>query len=129
MTLVLLDAKAAFDVVDHKNLMRRLFHIGVNDEHWNLINSLHTNATTSIKWKNTVSDSFIIHQGIRQGGVMSADLYKIYVDPLLHNLQCSNLGMFIGDIPCPATACADDVTLNSSKSCDTQTLILHMTIA
>lgn len=123
MTLVLLDAKAAFDVVDHKNLMRRLFHIGVNDEHWNLINSLHTNATTSIKWKNTVSDSFIIHQGIRQGGVMSADLYKIYVDPLLHNLQCSNLGMFIGDIPCPATACADDVTLNSSKSCDTQTLI------
>ena len=29
--LILLDAKSAFDVVDHAHMLRRLFHIGVQD--------------------------------------------------------------------------------------------------
>ncbi len=41
-----------------------------------------------------------------------------YID---YNIQV--WGIFIGNIECPATACADDVTLNSSNSDDTQTLI------
>ena len=39
--LVLLDAKVAFDVVNHGNMMRRLYHSGTQDTHWSLINSLH----------------------------------------------------------------------------------------
>ena len=31
--LIFLDAKAAFDVVDHNHLMRRLYHTGINDSH------------------------------------------------------------------------------------------------
>ena len=34
--LVFLDAKAAFDVVDHHHLLRRLYHSGVNDRHWTI---------------------------------------------------------------------------------------------
>jgi hypothetical protein len=64
-----------------------------------------------------------IQQGIRQGGVLSADLYKIYIDPLLHRLQHSSLGIQIGDVACPATACADEVTLNSTTPEDAQILI------
>jgi len=45
-------------------------------------------------------------------GILSADLYKIYIDPLLKQLQQSRLGMNIGYIECGATACADDITLN-----------------
>ncbi|MEW8544512.1 MAG: reverse transcriptase domain-containing protein, partial [Candidatus Thiodiazotropha sp.] len=81
--LVLLDAKSAFDVVNHKNMMRRLFHCGIQDNHWSLINSLHTNATTSVKWRGKVSSPFPVEQGIRQGGIISTDLYKVYVNPLL----------------------------------------------
>ena len=82
--IVTLDAKSAFDVVVHKNLLRKLYHIGIDDNHWTIINSMHTNAKTSIKWKGYISESFDhIEQGVRQGGILSADLYKIYVDPLL----------------------------------------------
>jgi hypothetical protein len=81
--IVTLDAKSAFDVVVHKNLLRKLYHIGIDDNHWTIINSMHTNAKTSIKWKGYISESFHIEQGVRQGGILSADLYKIYVDPLL----------------------------------------------
>ena len=64
------------------------------------INSMHTHAKTSIKWKGYISESFNIEQGVRQGDISSADLYKIYVDPLLHRLKNSGLGVKIGDVEC-----------------------------
>jgi hypothetical protein len=36
--LVLLDTKSAFDVVIHSHLMRRVYHAGIQDKHWSLIN-------------------------------------------------------------------------------------------
>ena len=54
---------------------------------------------------------------------MSADLYKIYVDPLLHWLKNSERGVKIGDVECCATACADDTTINSNHDVEAQTLV------
>ena len=42
LTIILLDAKSAFDVVVHKNLLKKLYHLGIQDKHWTLIKSLHT---------------------------------------------------------------------------------------
>ena len=93
--LVLLDAKSAFDVVNHRNMMRRLYHCGIQDAHWSLINSLHTNATTSVKWRGEVSTPYLVEQGIRQGGIISTDLYKVYVNPVLKRIQYSGMGIRI----------------------------------
>jgi hypothetical protein len=38
--LVILDAKSVFDVVIHSHLMRRVYHAGIQDKHWSLINSM-----------------------------------------------------------------------------------------
>ena len=40
--------------------------------------------------------NFKIEQGVRQGGVLSADLYKLYINPLLNFLDDSGLGGKIG---------------------------------
>jgi hypothetical protein len=53
----------------------------------------------------------------------SADLYKIYIDPLLKQLQQSRLGMNIGHIECGATACADDITLNCTDPTEAQIML------
>ena len=42
-------AKSAFDVVNHNHIMRRLYHIGVQNRHWILINDMHQNATSIVK--------------------------------------------------------------------------------
>ena len=60
--LIFLDAKSAFDVVDHKHLMRRLYHKGVNDGHWTLINSMHHQAASVVKWAGDRSDPCEIEQ-------------------------------------------------------------------
>jgi hypothetical protein len=41
--------------------------------------------------------NFKIEQGVRQGGVLSADLYKLYINPLLNFLDDSELGGKIGN--------------------------------
>ena len=90
--LILLDAKSTFDVVNHDHMLRRLFHIGVQDKHWTLISSLHRDASSVVKWFWEQSTSFKIHQGVCQGGIVSTDIYKILQNPLLNSLQHSGLG-------------------------------------
>ena len=90
--IAFLDSKSVFDVVSHASLMRKLFHIGVEGNHWNLINSLHTDAQTAVKWNSRLSDSFMVQQGVRQGGILSTDLYKVYGNKLLDRLVATLLG-------------------------------------
>ncbi|WAR06081.1 POLR-like protein [Mya arenaria] len=121
--IILLDAKSAFDVVDHKHLLRRIYHMGIQDTHWTLLKNIHENTASIVQWQGNRSEQFPVLQGVRQGGVLSADLYKIYVNPLLNRLQDKEIGCKIGTTRCNATACADDITLNSTVKKETQILI------
>ena len=122
--IAMLDAKSAFDVVVHANLIRRLHQYEFSDQSILLINSLYENAVSHIKWKNLMSEqNFKIEQGVRQGGVLSADLYKLYINPLLNFLDDSGLGGKIGNINVCAPTCADDVALIPYNPLDIQTMV------
>ena len=90
--IAFLDAKSAFDVVNHDSLMRKYFHIGVEGPLWNLIYSLHSGAQTMVCWGGLLSEKFYIQQGVRQGDVLSTDLYKVYVNPALDRVCGTSLG-------------------------------------
>ncbi|CAC5359515.1 unnamed protein product [Mytilus coruscus] len=119
----MLDAKSAFDVVRHTNLIRELYHMGISEQCILLIDNLYKEATTKIKWKGQISGAFDIEQGVRQGGTLSADLYKVYVNQLLDNLNESNICGKIGPISCCAPTCADDIALLGDIPLDLQILI------
>ena len=118
--LVLLDAKAAFDVVVHTHMLRRLFQAGLDDKHWTIIQSMHEGASSAIKWNGKISDQFEVLQGDRQGGILSTDLYKLYVNLLLDRLTSSNIGLKIRNIVCNTSACADGIALMSRNEVDMQ---------
>lgn len=88
----MLDAKAAFDVVLHSHLVRKLFHMGISKQAIHMIDNLYKNAVSKINWKGQSSEPFPINQGVRQGGTLSADLYKVYINQLLNILVDSQLG-------------------------------------
>ena len=88
-----------------------------------MIDNLYRNATTKITWKREFSEGFKIEQGVRQGGTLSADLYKIYVNQLLDILDCAGVRAKIGSIKCCAPTCADDIALIGSNPQDIQTMI------
>ncbi len=118
-----LDAKSAFDVVNVKSLMRRMYQYGVRGHLWSMVDELHRDPTTRVKWAGGVSDSFPVDKGVRQGGILSTLEYKQYINPLLDSLTKSGLGAKIGPYPVPAPTCADDVTLVADSPLDLQTML------
>lgn len=121
--IAFLDVKAAFDVVSHASLLRKLFHIGVDNTEWSLINSLHTGAQSVVKWAGATSDSFKVQQGVRQGGILSTDLYKLYGNRQLDRLTELGIGFHLGEICCVAPTAADDMALAASTLTALQTLV------
>ena len=118
-----LDAKSAFDVVSNEILMRKVYNYNIAPTSWTLIDDLDTNSYSAVKWNGHVSSLLEISQGVKQGGLLSADLYKVYGEDLLHQLQFSNVGGRIGCICLNAAACAEDVVLLSNSPGDLQILI------
>ncbi|CAC5377799.1 unnamed protein product [Mytilus coruscus] len=108
-----LDSQKTFDVVSHEILMDRLYYYGLNLNLCNISEELYSGVTSTVKWKGETSTSFDIHQGVRQGGILSTHLYKAYINELLLDLQKRNLGTHIGNnyVGCPT--CADDIVLLS----------------
>ncbi len=118
-----LDAKSAFDVVGHTSLFRKLFLAGVNGRLWLLTYLLNQGAQTAVKWEHDETEPFDFTQGVRQGGVLSTDLYKLYVNDVLNQIEESGIGTTIGTIPCAAPTCADDISLLANSKDQLQILI------
>ena len=106
-----LDTQKAFDVVDHTILLNKLYEEGINRKLWLIVRELYSGLTAKIKWKSSLSDSFKVFQGVRQGGVISTRFYKVYVNGFMVELRMNSLGKWIGYIYCGCPACADDVLL------------------
>ncbi|CAG2194613.1 unnamed protein product [Mytilus edulis] len=80
-------------------------------------------SSSVVKFNGLISEPFSICQGVKQGGILSADLYKLYINNLLTDIEHSGLGAKIGSICCAAPTCADDVALMSDNPEELQVLI------
>ena len=72
-----------------------------------------------LKWNGFISDSFKVKQGVRQGGLTSAPIYKIYTNRLPDQLTEHHTGHRIGTVKAPAPTCADDMDILFNAQTDT----------
>ncbi|MEW8547992.1 MAG: reverse transcriptase family protein, partial [Candidatus Thiodiazotropha sp.] len=121
--IAFLDAKSAFDVVSHNSLMRKLYHIGIDGPEWLLVHSLHEGAESVVKWEGSVSEKFKVGQGVRQGGILSTDLYKVYGNILLDRITSTGIGCYIGNVCCAAPTAADDMAILAPSLSTLQKLV------
>ena len=99
-----LDVHSAFDVVQHTILLDKLLDRNVSTTYWLIIKELYNGLTTKVKWLDSFSESFALKQGVRQGGVLSTHLYKIFVEDQILELEEKALGFVLGNIYIGATA-------------------------
>jgi hypothetical protein len=52
--------------------------------------------SSQVKWNGYTSKHFNIKQGVRQAGVLSTHLYKLYINDLSLELEKRGLGLTIG---------------------------------
>ncbi|CAL8141293.1 unnamed protein product [Orchesella dallaii] len=106
-----LDATKAFDMVNHWTLLKKLCERDVDIGVIQFLKYWFRNQFFTVKWGKCVSSPFPVRNSVRQGGVLSASLFAIYMDDLCVQLTKTGLGCRIGDLVVNNLCYADDICL------------------
>ena len=109
----LLDASKAFDRVQYEQLFRLLIERKMCPCIARFLAFVYTNHVCRIKWCSSLSTTFCVKNGVKQGGVLSPMLFNIYLDVLLKRLEQNDLGCHVGNRFTGCFAYADDIVLLS----------------
>ena len=107
----LLDASKAFDLVYFGKLFRILLSMDIPRCIIRLIFDSYIRQRACVKWNSTKSLYFSIHNGVKQGGVISPIFFNLYPNPMLSRIRKSRIGCHINNDCTGALAYADDVTI------------------
>jgi len=117
-----LDASKAFDKVRREKLWITL----IDKAQPHVIRSLmnyYGDLKLIVNNNNEYSKIFNTTLGVKQGGPASPRLFTIYMEPLTHELEKSNIGVKIGDLLINHLMYADDVLLISTNIADLNKLL------
>ena len=114
-----LDAKKAFDRVNHVKLFKKLLDRGIPGKLITLLIDWYGKTFMEVKWNNCLSCRMIV----RQGGILSPILFNIYVDGIIDSLQQFDMGCHIGSVYIGCIAYADDIILLSASVLQLQVMI------
>ena len=76
---------------------------------WIIIKNLYTGISSKVKWRGECGGNFPVKQGVKQGGILSTNFYKTYIDPLLNLLRSKRLGFRLGTVYVGGPTVADDL--------------------
>lgn len=110
------DLSKAFDRVDHFKLGSMLIDRGVPTDIVKIIMVYLRNQFGRIKWNDSNGEYKIVNKGVRQGGILSPFLFKLYIDDLLTTLNNNNEGCIFGLGRVAVIAYADDMVILASSS-------------
>ena len=91
-----IDYVKAFDRVKHKKLMEMLEHLEVDGKDLRLLANLYWNKRAAIKTDRELEDWIEIGKGVRQGCVLSPDLFNLYGKHAYSGIQ-SDEGIELGN--------------------------------
>ena len=117
------DFSKAFDCVDHVILCNKLKKSGVPKSIVNFIYKWYQNQNVSVRFKSEVSAGWKLMNGVRQGGILSAYFFAIYINDILEKLSLEKVGCRFGLEMSNILAYADDIVLLSPSVKGLQYLI------
>ena len=118
-----LDASKAFDRVNYWMLFSKLIDKNVPLFIVELLVFWYTKQEMKVRWGNTISSSFKVGNGVKQGGILSPVLFNIYMDKLSIALNDTAIGGKIGGQLFNHLCYADDMCQISISSSGMQQLL------
>ena len=108
-----MDASKAFDRVNHWLLFKKLIDRGMPLIFVRILMEWYTTQKACVRWGSAVSDSFVVTNGVRQGGILSPLLFNVYMDGLSSSLSNTPTGCAIGGVMVNHIMYADDLVVIS----------------
>ena len=108
----LLDASKAFDRIHYGKLFNILISRKLPAFIIRVLFDSYSRQQSRAMWNSCYTEYFYMSNGVKQGSVLSAILFTIYIDKLLILLRNSGVGCKIDNCYTGAISYADDITLS-----------------
>ena len=112
-----IDYSKAFDNVSYDLLFVTMRQMGVPNHIVSLIQSLYSKQQGTIRWNRENTDTFLILKGVRQGCILSPQLFSLteQLEQVLRNADLTNNGVSVGGHLFSNLRYADDTALVGTK--------------
>ena len=118
-----IDIEKAYDKVNRKILIKVIEKIGMPSKVVNIIRSLYL-ATKAIYVLGDIETEWAdIHNGVRQGCVMSPTLFNLYTEELATRIRRSEMGVNIGNEKLGLLMYADDLVIMAETPGELQCML------
>jgi hypothetical protein len=108
--LVFVDFKKAFDVVNHRLLLRKLEQYRVSDAALSWLTSYLTDRFQFVALDGNLSERLAVKQGVPQGSILGPLLFLLFVNDLPLHLEDSSVDIFADDTTLSANAHFADIS-------------------
>ena len=116
------DFKSAFDFVNRPALLYKLMKSGVKGKMFEILRSIFKKASSRVKWDGLIGKLFKNDTGVLQGGVISPNLFKLYLNDI-HKYLGSDCGVQLGKLILNYLLFANDLILISETKSGLQKLL------
>ena len=110
-----IDLSKAFDLVDHSILLTELVNRKIPADIISILCFYFRHQEARVKIDAHCGDYRRISQGVRQGGIISPFLFKLYIDGVIRQLSSLDVGCRFGMSRINVVAYADDIVLLASS--------------
>ena len=87
LRICFIDYSKAFDCVSHDKLWEILREMNFEPKIVNLIKSLYHEQQASVRLEKSDTESFTVGKGVRQGCILSPNLFSIYTESIMRNVE------------------------------------------